>query len=82
VFPVGIDLRDPRSQKRDLGHPSVSPFDFAEGTSLVISFPTRLNESVARMTKRKASVVKRRRPLKEGAVANGVSHSNNRPTPR
>jgi hypothetical protein len=25
---VGIGLRDPRSQKRDLGHPSVSPFDF------------------------------------------------------
>jgi hypothetical protein len=25
VFPVGIGLRDPRSQKRDLGHPSVSP---------------------------------------------------------
>jgi hypothetical protein len=25
VVPVGIGLRDPRSQKRDLGHPSVSP---------------------------------------------------------
>jgi MFS family permease len=25
VFPVGIGLRDPRSQKRDLGHPSISP---------------------------------------------------------
>jgi hypothetical protein len=24
VFPPGIGLRDPRSQKRDLGHPSVS----------------------------------------------------------
>ena len=24
MFPVGIGLRDPRSQKRDLGHPSVS----------------------------------------------------------
>jgi hypothetical protein len=40
VFPVGIRLRDPRSQKRDstarrgrLGHPSISPFDIAEGTS-------------------------------------------------
>jgi hypothetical protein len=31
VFPVGIGLRDPRSQKRDLGHPSTSPFDIAEG---------------------------------------------------
>jgi hypothetical protein len=30
VFPVGIGLRDPRSQKRDLGHPSISPFDVAE----------------------------------------------------
>jgi hypothetical protein len=28
VFPVGIGLRDPRSQKRDLGHPSISPFSF------------------------------------------------------
>jgi hypothetical protein len=37
VFPVGIGLRDPRSQKRDLGHPSISPFDIAEGTSFVIS---------------------------------------------
>jgi hypothetical protein len=35
VFPVGICLRDPRSQKRDLGHPSVSPFDIAQGTSFV-----------------------------------------------
>jgi hypothetical protein len=36
VYPVGIGLRDPRSQKRDLGHPSISPFDIAEGTSFVI----------------------------------------------
>jgi hypothetical protein len=48
VFPVGIGLRDPRSQKRDLGHPSISPFDIAEGTSFVISLPTRLSESAAR----------------------------------
>jgi hypothetical protein len=34
VFPVEIGLRDPRSQKRDLGHPSISPFNIAEGTSL------------------------------------------------
>jgi hypothetical protein len=45
VFPGGIGLRDPRSQKRDLGHPSVSPFDIAEGTGFVISLPTRLSES-------------------------------------
>jgi hypothetical protein len=48
VFPVGIGLRDPRSQKRDLGHPSISPFDIAEGTSFVISLPTRFSESAAR----------------------------------
>jgi hypothetical protein len=40
VFPVGIGLRDPRSQKRDLGHPSVSPFDFARAQAL--SFLSRL----------------------------------------
>jgi hypothetical protein len=32
VFPVGIGLRDPRSQKRDLGHPSIARFDIAERT--------------------------------------------------
>src|ERR1700730_1002041 len=47
-FPVGIGLRDPRSQKRDLGHPSISPFDIAEGTCFVISLPTRLSGSSAR----------------------------------
>jgi hypothetical protein len=47
VFPVGIGLRDPRSQKRDLGHPAISPFDIAEGTSFVISLPTRLSELAA-----------------------------------
>ena len=47
MFPVGIGLRDPRSQKGDLGHPSISPFDIAEGTSFVISLPTRLSESAA-----------------------------------
>ena len=41
MFPLGIGLRDPRSQKRDLGHPSISPFDVAEGTSFVVSLPTR-----------------------------------------
>jgi hypothetical protein len=55
VFPVGIGLRDPRSQKRDLGHPSISPFDFAEGTSFVISLPTRLSESAARDDKGKGN---------------------------
>jgi hypothetical protein len=37
VFPVGIGLRDPRSQKRDLGHPSVLPFDIGVTTSFVIA---------------------------------------------
>jgi hypothetical protein len=45
---VGIGLRDPRSQKRDLGHPSVSPFDIADGTRFVVSLPTRLSEAPAR----------------------------------
>jgi hypothetical protein len=53
VFPVGIGLRDPRSQKRDLGHPSISPFDIAEDTSFVISLPTRFSEAVARDDKGK-----------------------------
>ena len=52
MFPVGIRLRDPRSQKRDLGHPSISPFDIAEGTSFVISLPTRLSESAAPTARR------------------------------
>jgi hypothetical protein len=39
VLPVGIGLRDPRSQTRDLGHPSISPFDIAEGTRFVIFLP-------------------------------------------
>jgi hypothetical protein len=51
VFPVGIGLRDPRSQKRDLGHPSVSPFDIAKGTSFVIALPTRSASRLHRMTK-------------------------------
>jgi hypothetical protein len=38
VLPVGIDLRDPRSQKRDLGHPSVSPFDMQR--AYASSFPS------------------------------------------
>jgi hypothetical protein len=53
VFPVGISLRDPRSQKRDLGHPSISPFDFAEGTRFVTSLPTHLSESATRDDKGK-----------------------------
>jgi hypothetical protein len=55
VFPVGIGLKDPRSQKRDLGHPSISPFDAAEGTSFVISLPTRLSKSAPRDDKGKGN---------------------------
>jgi hypothetical protein len=40
VFPVGIGLRDPRSQKRDLGHPSVSPALLLRAQAL--SFLSRL----------------------------------------
>jgi hypothetical protein len=49
VFPVGVGLTDLRFQKRDLGHPSVLPFDIAEGTSFVIALPTRLSDSVGGM---------------------------------
>jgi hypothetical protein len=47
VFAVRIGLRDPRSQKRDLGHPSISPFDMQWAQALSF-LPTRLNESAAR----------------------------------
>jgi hypothetical protein len=47
ALPFGIGCWDPRSQTRDLGHPSISPFDIAEGTSFVISLPTRLSESAS-----------------------------------
>jgi hypothetical protein len=57
VFPVEIGLRDPRSQKRHLGHPSISPFDIAEGTSFVISLPTRFSEAVARDDKKERATV-------------------------
>jgi hypothetical protein len=55
VSPVGIGLRDPRSPKRDLGHPSVLPFDIAEGTSFVIALPTRFSGSAARDDKGKGN---------------------------
>jgi hypothetical protein len=35
VFPVGIGLRDPRSQKRDLGHPSIFLFRLASASRLL-----------------------------------------------
>jgi hypothetical protein len=56
VFPGEIGLRDPRSQKRDLGHPLVLPFDIAEGTSFVISLPTRAFVTEAVEEKLAASV--------------------------
>jgi hypothetical protein len=63
VFPVGIGLRDPRSQKRDLGHPSVSHFDIAEGTSFVISLPTRLSETAPPNEQTKSLVPHLRRSI-------------------
>jgi len=66
VFPGGIGLRDPRSQKRDLGHPSISPFDIAEGTSFVISLPTRLSESAARDDKKEMVVARKEWLLNRG----------------
>jgi hypothetical protein len=41
---VGISLKDPRSQKRDLGHPSISPFD-AAGYELCRFSPDSLSAS-------------------------------------
>jgi hypothetical protein len=52
MFPVGIGLRDPRSQKRDLGHPSISRFDIAEGTSFVISLRLASASRLLGMTRR------------------------------
>jgi hypothetical protein len=58
VFPVGIGLRDPRSQTRDptarrgrLGHPSVSPFDIAGDKGAVRLVRDRFNASILRRTK-------------------------------
>ena len=66
MFPVGIGLRDPRAQKRDLGHPSISPFDIVEGTSFVISLPTRLSESAARDDKKERVGARKGRLLNRG----------------
>jgi len=63
---VEIGLRDPRSQKRDLGHPSISPFAIAEGTSFVISLPTRLSESAARDDKKGTVVARKGQLLNRG----------------
>jgi hypothetical protein len=66
---VGIGLRDPRSQKRDLGHPSISPFDVAEGTSFVVSLRTRLSESAPRDDKGKGDG-----SLESGCCTEASSH--------
>jgi hypothetical protein len=52
VFPVGIGLRVPQVSKARPGHPSISPFDIAEGTSFVISLPTRSSEAAAPTARR------------------------------
>ena len=72
MFPVGIGLRDPRSQKRDLGHPSVSTSDIAEGTSFVISLPTRLSESQALDEQRESGCRRVRVPV-SSCIAIGVA---------
>ena len=82
MFPVGIGLRDPRSQKRDLGHPSISPFDIAEGTSFVISLPTRLSESAARDDKRERVVARKRRLLNRGIFQAYLDRSEVQPSLR
>jgi hypothetical protein len=61
VFPVGIGLRDPRSQKRDLGHPSIrslrywgilrfAPSIIVEGTGQDITLSGRGTTSDATRT--------------------------------
>ena len=50
MFPVGIGLSDPRSQKRDLGHPSISPFECCRGFKLCRFSPDSLSASRAAPT--------------------------------
>jgi hypothetical protein len=50
---VGIGLRDPRSQKRDLGHPSISPFECCRGFKLCRFSPDSLSASRAAPTARR-----------------------------
>jgi hypothetical protein len=75
VFPGGIGLRDPRSQKRDLGHPSIFPFDIAEGTSFVIALPTRLSESAARDDKKERVVARKEWLLNRGIFQTNLDRS-------
>jgi hypothetical protein len=64
VFPVGIGLGDPRSQKRDLGHPSISPFDIAEGHMLCHFSPDSQTASrLLGMTKERATLSNGKRLL-------------------
>jgi hypothetical protein len=51
-FHYGIGCTDPRSQKRDLGHPSISPFDVAGSASFFISAPKPKASSVDAEKKR------------------------------
>ncbi len=57
MFPVGIGLRVPQVSKARPGHPSITRLDIAEGTSFVVSLPTRLSESAARDDKRKGNIL-------------------------
>ena len=75
MFPVGIGLRDPRSQKRDLGHPSISPFNVAAGTSFVVSLPTRSHRT-ARDDKGEVGVSMR---IGGGCGPVGAGHTNGAP---
>jgi hypothetical protein len=83
VFPVGIGLRDPRSQKRDptarrgrLGHPSVSPFDSAEGTSFVSLRGARFRNVITTVSERVAAGKNRRIGRRDSRNATALGLSN------
>ncbi len=77
MFPVGIGLRDPRSQKRDLG----APFDFTLECCRVqaLSFLSRLalSESAAQDEKGEIGVSMRIGAGGRGPV--GAGHTNGAP---
>jgi hypothetical protein len=56
VFPVGIGLRDPRSQKRDLGHPSISPSILQRARALSFLSPVASASRLLGMTKERVGV--------------------------
>jgi hypothetical protein len=72
---VGVSIRywfeGSQVSKARPGAPFDFPFDIAEGTSFVISLPTRLSESAARDDKKERVVVGRGRLLDESVFVKG-----------